>query len=205
MIARLAAFARSTTPSQPGVEPLSKPDVQSFAQVYDELFPFVWRTLRRLGVDTASQDDACQEVFVVVHRRLSEFRGDSSLKTWVFGITSHVVRGYRRTLRRKDPTSRSTEAVVDPEGLSAPAAGNPHEMVVRSQMARVAEELLNSLDEEKRVMLILADLEGIPVTEIAVLHDLNLNTAYARLRAARKEFSEVVHRYHARTAGGRYE
>lgn len=176
-----------------------------FARVYEEMFPFVWRTLRRLGVEASAQDDACQEVFVVVHRKLHEFRGDSSLKTWVFGVTQNVVNSFRRTRRRKDPSSLGNDSALDPDALSAPLAGNPHELVARNQMARVAEELVNSLDEEKRVMLILADLEGITVTEIAELHNMNINTAYARLRAARKEFTEAVHRYHVRTSGGRHE
>lgn len=198
------AFARTSAPPEP-LAPQVAAVTYDFAAVYDEMFPFVWRTLRRLGVEAQAQDDACQEVFVIVHRKLSEFRGESSLKTWVFGVTSNVVNTYRRTRRRKDPMDRVNESPINPEDLSAPLAGNPHEVVARNQMARVAEELVNSLDEEKRVMLILADLEGIPVTEIAELHHMNVNTAYARLRAARKEFSEAVHRYHARTAGGRHE
>lgn len=204
VIVIFAAFARTSAPPAPPA-----PQVASvrydFAQVYEEMFPFVWRTLRRFGVEASAQDDACQEVFVVVHRKLPEFRGESSLKTWVFGVTSNVVSSYRRTRRRKDPASRGIESTIDPEALSAPMAGDPHEVMARNQMARVAEELVNSLDEEKRVMLILADLEGIPVTEIAELHNINVNTAYARLRAARKEFSEAVQRYHAKTSGGRHE
>jgi RNA polymerase sigma-70 factor (ECF subfamily) len=208
-----SAFARTSVPLEPSVHPPSghppseRPPAlrYDFAEVYDEMFPFVWRTLRRLGVEASAQDDACQEVFVIVHRKLPDFRGESSLKTWVFGVTSHVVRGYRRTLRRKEPANRTSELRVDPEELSAPTAANPHEILARNQMARVAEDLINTIEEEKRVMLILADLEGIPVTEIAELHNMNVNTAYARLRAARKEFSEAVSRYHARTSGGRNE
>jgi RNA polymerase sigma-70 factor (ECF subfamily) len=177
--------------------------VPDFAALYEELFPFVWRTLKRLGVDPAAQDDACQEVFVVVHRRLGQFRGESSLKTWVFGIVAHVVQNQRRTQRRKDPGARTNEPLLAAEEVHAPTAGNPDEMAARSQMALVAEELLNSLDDDKRLLIILADLEELPVTEIAVLTQSNVNTAYARLKAARKAFSEVIVRYHARTAGGR--
>ena len=53
----------------------------AFDEVYDRWLDFVWRSLRRLGVPQASLDDAVQDVFVVVHRRLSTFEGRSTLKT----------------------------------------------------------------------------------------------------------------------------
>ena len=56
-----------TPPSTPGVPP--------FAQVYAEHAPFVWRSLRRLGVREADLEDTCQEVFVTVHRKLPRLRG----------------------------------------------------------------------------------------------------------------------------------
>jgi RNA polymerase sigma-70 factor, ECF subfamily len=202
MLARLRAVtsqAEATEPREAG----GPTRVLDFSAVYDELFPFVWRTLKRLGVDPAAQDDACQEVFVVVHRRLGEFRFESSLKTWVFGIVANVVQTQRRTQRRKEPGARSGEPLLPADELPAPTAGNPDELAWLRQMALVAEELLNSLDDDKRLLIILADLEELPVPEIALITQSNVNTVYARLRAARKTFSEVILRYHARTAGGR--
>ena len=73
----------------------------------------------------------------------------------------------------------------------------------RAEAARVAHELLSSLDEEKRVVLLLAELEEMPAAEIARGIGVNVNTVYARLRAARQAFSDAVHRHHARIRGGR--
>lgn len=202
MLARLRAVTSPAEATEPR-EAEGPTRVLDFSAVYDELFPFVWRTLKRLGVDPAAQDDACQEVFVVVHRRLGEFRFESSLKTWVFGIVANVVQTQRRTQRRKEPGARSGEPLLTADELPAPTAGNPDEVAWLRQMALVAEELLNSLDDDKRLLIILADLEELPVPEIALITQSNVNTVYARLRAARKTFSEVILRYHARTAGGR--
>jgi len=72
--------------------PLAESRVESttseldFETVYQHHFDFVWRSLRRLGVQEGTIDDAAQDVFVIAHQRLSTFRGDSSVKTWLFGI-----------------------------------------------------------------------------------------------------------------------
>ncbi|AUX20797.1 RNA polymerase [Sorangium cellulosum] len=181
-----------------------QPAPLDFAEVYEELFPFVWRTVRRLGVDASAHEDVCQEVFVVVHRRLPEFRGRSSLKTWVFGIVINVVQAHRRSLRRKSPAHRGNGETVDPELLAGPSDLSPYEAMTRAEAARVARELLASLDEEKRVVLLLAELEEMPATEIAQGIGVNINTVYARLRAARQAFSDAVRRHHARLRGGRH-
>src|SRR5262249_38050380 len=69
--------------------------------VYEKYFAFVWRSVRRLGVGDSAVDDAVQEIFVVVHRRLADFEERASIKTWLYGIVLRVVRHHRRTLRRK--------------------------------------------------------------------------------------------------------
>ena len=76
--------------SAAGLVPVTSGAVPAFERVYEEHFDFVWRSLRRLGVPRSALDDAVQEVFLVVHRRLAEFEGRSSLKTWLFGIAVHI-------------------------------------------------------------------------------------------------------------------
>jgi RNA polymerase sigma factor (sigma-70 family) len=85
-------------------EPLG-PRPPAFESIYEEYFDFVWRTLRRLGVAEAALDDAAQDGFVVVYRRLADFRGQSTLKTWLFGIVVRVVRTHRRTALRRGADS----------------------------------------------------------------------------------------------------
>ncbi|WP_437280210.1 RNA polymerase sigma factor [Sorangium sp. So ce375] len=201
-----AAVAPSTAPPADAVSAVVEDGVQAapldFATVYRKLFPLVGRTVRRLGVDASAHEDVCQEVFVVVHRRLPEFRGRSSLTTWVFGIVVKVVQAHRRSLRRQSPALRGTGEIVDPEQVAGPSNLSPYEAMTREETAREVHELLSSLDEEKRVVLLLAELEEMPAAEIAQGIGVNINTVYARLRAARQAFSDAVHRHHARVRGG---
>src|SRR5687767_10181926 len=83
-----------------------------FERVYAEHFRGIWRTLRRLGVTDAQLDDAAQDVFVVVHRRLAAFDG-RSLRGWLFAIAVRVASDYRRGVRRRR-TMPLHDAVTDP-------------------------------------------------------------------------------------------
>ena len=191
------ALARPLDEASPGSEPLGiavpRP---SFEEVYQETFPFVWRTVRRLGVGDSTRDDVTQEVFVTVYRRLGEFQGRCSIKTWVFNILMGIVRNYRRTRRRKGRGHALTTAVVDPAVL-ADAGADPSELASRAQAGRILHELLDELSEEKAVVFVMAELEGMTVPEIAELVNANINTVYSRLRAARREFDEALARMHA--------
>ena len=66
------------------------PRDEAFTGLFREHAPYVWRVLRRLGVAEADVEDACQEVFLVVHRRAESFDGTSSVKTWIYGICVRV-------------------------------------------------------------------------------------------------------------------
>src|SRR5262245_8967384 len=78
----------------------------SFDRIFEDEAPYVGRTLRYLGVRDPHVEDVCQEVFVVVHKHLGQFRG-SSVRAWVRQICVHVARNHRRSLRRR------REEVVD--------------------------------------------------------------------------------------------
>jgi RNA polymerase sigma-70 factor (ECF subfamily) len=165
--------------------------------VYDATFELVFRNLRRLGVPEAAIDDAVQEVFLVVHRRLGEFEGRSSLKTWVCAIVARVAGDHRRALRRKSPHGRSPDAAVDADTVPD-EGGNPEDRASRREGVLLLHRLLDELDDDKRTVLVLAELEELTIPEIAEVLGENVNTVYARLRAARREFELATQRHRAR-------
>jgi len=173
----------------------------TFAQIYDATFPFIWRTVRRLGVDESAVDDVTQDVFVTVYRRLDDFEMRCAPKTWVFGIAMGVVRNYRRGRRRKEAAVPLANNVASAE-LVADRGADPMELASRAEAGRMVHQLLDQLDEEKRVVFVMAELEGLTVPEIADLVGSNVNTVYSRLRAARKEFDQALARMRAARPGG---
>lgn len=160
-----------------------------FEDFYREHFAFAWRTVRRLGVDAAFVEDVAQEVFVVVHRRLGEFEGRSSAKTWLYGIVRRVVADHRRTLRRKPLGTGAEGEAYDP--ATSPEDG-PDASAERAERVRLLHRLLSGLDEAKREVFVLSELEGLTLAEIAEALDANPNTVASRLRAARREFEVAL-------------
>ncbi len=162
----------------------------SFEALYDQYFDFVWRSLRRLGVPVSALDDAVQEVFLVVHRRLPEFEGRSALKTWMFGIALNVAQHVMRSLAR-----RASER--PPDTLAAPVS-TPQEDVLRAEAVRLLYRVLDELDPDKRSVFVMAELEYMTAPEIAEVTSLPLNTVYSRLRLARRDFEAALKRHRAR-------
>jgi RNA polymerase sigma-70 factor (ECF subfamily) len=176
-------------------------DVASFSRLYDEHVDFVWRSARRLGVHDDAADDVVQQVFVVVHRRLSEFEGRSSVKSWLFAILLRVVQDHRRSLRRKSPHTAGEP--VDPEALPAATAGSdPYEALSRAEASRLIGQLLECLDKERRVVFVMAELEQMTPAEIAEALEVDVKVVYARLRAARADFEDAASRLRKRVERG---
>lgn len=166
------------------------PAVPSFHAVYAEYFRAMWRTLRRLGVAHAQLDDAVQDVFIVVHRRLPEFDG-RSLRGWLYAIAVRVASDHRRGAAQRR-TVPLPEALVDPK----PDPARAREL---EEAVRLLHELLAELDEPKRTVFVLGELEELSVPEIAEALGENQNTVASRLRTARARFDEAYRRHCVRS------
>ncbi len=169
----------------------------TFAAVYQANFAFVWRTVRRLGVADSAVDDVVQDVFLVVHRQLATFRGESSIRSWLFVIASRIARDARRSLRRKPANLGGRGRVSDEVDLVADVAPSPQDEVASSEAVRTLHALLDAMSDERREVFILAELEQMTVVDIAAAVGENANTVYSRLRAARADFERGVARARA--------
>jgi RNA polymerase sigma-70 factor, ECF subfamily len=125
-------------------------------------------------------EDASQETFIIVHRKLATFRGDSSLKTWICGICVRVAAARRRRAHRK-------YEIEVPDLSPVPAEGDLESEVDLRRARNLLERILTGLDESKRQVFVLFEMEELPVAEIAAVLNCPLRTAYSRLEAARRE------------------
>lgn len=167
-------------PSAPAIE-------HDISSVYEAHFEYVWNNLRRLGVEPSDLEDAVHDVFVVAHRRRDEFRGTSSMRTWLFGITRRVARDHRRFHFRH---RRRLDAVRQ----ASPRRGPPEPPQERAASSVLLQRFLDSLDEGKRSVFVLAELEQMTGREVAEALHINPNTAASRLRAARQAFDAYARR-----------
>lgn len=158
----------------------------AFDEVYASHVGFVWRVLRACGVAPEQLEDAAQDVFVVVHRRLPEFEGRSAITTWLFAITRRVAARHRR---RSAPPAGAP--VVE---LEAVTDSDPFADFVRSEAAATIAAILDRMTEERRIVFVLVELEQLSVADVARLLGINANTAHSRLRLARAEFTAAFRR-----------
>lgn len=149
------------------------------AAIYLEYRGFVWRSLRHLGVSSSDLDDVLQEVFVVAHRRRASFDGTSTVRSWLFGIARMQVLSLRkRAYRRRE---RLVEQIPD-----EPADADPERDTARARRFARALELLSHLDEDKRVVFLLYEIEEMTMAEVSNALGIKLQTAYSRLYRARE-------------------
>lgn len=160
---------------------------RSFNDLYTQHFDFVWRNLRRLGVPPGLVEDAAQDTFVVVHRRLADLQPEASAKGWLFSIALRVAHDYRRTQKRKPTVSLDVDITYSVDA-------GPFENVASLEANRVLERFLGSLDPDKRAVFVLAELEELSAPEISAALGAGVNTIYSRLRVARERFVDFLER-----------
>jgi RNA polymerase sigma-70 factor (ECF subfamily) len=135
-------------------------------------------------------DDALQDVFLTVHRRLPDFEGRSSVKTWIYSITHHTARNYRRRAQRDSGEVLSPELPVD--------GPTPRQHAEGAQASEFVMEFLDSVSSDKRDVFVLCVLEELTAPDAAQVLDVKLNTVYSRLRLVRAEFRVALLRFSAR-------
>jgi len=170
-------------------EAAAAPDL---ARVFDEHAAYVGRTLRCLGVHERELSDAIQEVFLVVHRRLGELERPAALRSWLYAICLRKAMKLRRKAAR-----RREHAVAEPPEPDGPRR-TPHDELERTRALAMAIEILDDLDDDKRAVFVLDEMEQMPMSEVAEAVGCPMQTAYSRLYAARREIARVLKRLKAR-------
>ncbi len=153
-------------------------------QVYREHLGFVLQSLRRLGVSPGRVEDLAHDVFLTVHRKRGDFDPARPLRPWLFGIANALASNERQRAHvfREEPGERDA---ID-QGLS------PEDHSEQGAARRVVAKALDALDADKRAIFILHELDQVPVSTAADSLGVAVDTAWSRLRAARKQFNEAA-------------
>ncbi len=170
------------------------------SRFYDEYQRDVLGWCRRLGGGIVEPQDAAQDVFIVAFGRLDSFRGESSLRTWMFGITRRVLANNRRKarMRRWRETLMGSKASLTPDRGPGPLAET-----IRSEKVRQVHKCLDTLSDKHREVLVLCSLEGRSGQEASEILGVPEATVYSRLHYARAAFRKVARRNGLATGLGR--
>jgi RNA polymerase sigma-70 factor, ECF subfamily len=174
----------------------------TFPEVYRLHAQDIGRWAHRLGGPTVDVEDVVQEVFLAVHRKLSGFRGESSLSTWLYRITENVIRHRRRKDRWRKWLGGSAEEVAGEEPAPGPS---PIEGIEQRQSSAKVYRVLDSMKEKYRNVLILFELEELSGEQIAVLTGAKTATVWVWLHRARADFAKRLDALEAAEGAGREE
>jgi len=171
-------------------------DAGRLRPLFDAHFDFVWRSLRRLGVGSDVVDDAAQEVFLVVARRLDDVLAGKE-KSFLFGTAVRVASDVRRARSRRPVVT--DEAAVE---RALDEGEGQDEKLDRERARAMLDTLLEEMEVELRAVFILYELEQMTMAEIAECLDLAPGTVASRLRRARQDWQDRVARLRAQQERG---
>jgi RNA polymerase sigma-70 factor (ECF subfamily) len=152
----------------------------------------VARWVSRLGGPTADVDDLVQETFLIVDRRLSEFRGDGKVTTWLYRIAERVVLDARRRERYRRWFSHTRS--VEIERVLWSTQPTPVDALEQRQSTESVYRILDRIPDKYRTVLILFEIEELSGEEISALTGLKQATVWVHLHRGRARFLREMKR-----------
>jgi RNA polymerase sigma-70 factor (ECF subfamily) len=145
--------------------------------------------LRMLG-SRAEAEEIAQETFLRAHRALAEFRGEARLGTWLYGIASRLCLNRLASSERRHP--RADDDALDRVPANVADAATALE---RTELEAALHQAIAELPDERRVVIVLRDVEGLAYEEISEALGLELGTVRSRLHRARMELKAKLERF----------
>lgn len=155
-------------------------------QIYRAHVSYVVASLRRLGVAERHLEDVAHDVFVAVHRKLATYDDTRPIRPWLFGFC------VRARLDHKRLASVGREQLDGDDAFEGASARSPEDDAASSEARARVIRALAELSDEQRAVLVLHDLDEHPIPEVSRALAIPLNTAYSRLRLARRAFEAAI-------------
>jgi RNA polymerase sigma-70 factor, ECF subfamily len=161
-----------------------------FSEIYRSQRAYVATCLRKLGISSHDLDDLGQEVFLRVLRALPAFNTERPFRPWLRALIVHTILDFRKQPARRERNSLDAASQSDAADLLPP----PDEALAGAQDRALILRALENLPMKKRLILIMVELDGNSVPEVAAALEVPLNTAYSRLRIAREDLAATIQR-----------
>ena len=168
----------------------------TFQETYDTFQPKILRYLARL-VGEHEAKDLTQSVFVKVHQGLMDFRGESTLSTWIYRIATNVARDRLRTSVLPSPNDENLSKITPEKGEAetdtiADSSPTVEQQLIRGEMAACIRDIVNRLPESYRTVIVLSELEGFNNRDLAEILNVSLDTVKIRLHRARVRLKQEL-------------
>ena len=152
-------------------------------EAYKQEITYVFHTLRWLGALPQEVEDLAQEVFIALRRSWSHYDSSRPIRPYLFGVAFRVVSMQRRKRKREAVLARLEIQGQIPD---------PDELVQAKQARAIVLRALEAVPLRRRAVLVMYDLDEVPMGEVAAALSIPLFTAYSRLRKARTELEAAI-------------
>ena len=176
------------------LERLEAGNPAAFPDLVHRFLPRVLAVAQAIVGRSGDAEDVAQEVFFKVHAKLSTFRRDSSLYTWIYRITVNTATDHVKRNRASGQTE-SLDTVTP-----AARGDSPLEALSRSELSLHVRDALSELPPPFRILLALREIEGLSYEEISRVSGLPFGTVASRLLRARARLKEILEARLGRTA-----
>jgi len=174
-----------TAPAAPN--PLrSLPDGTEFAALYEEHSKAVYYLALRFLCDPQKAEDVTHDVFLKVYRKLGEFRGESSIRTWLYRITINHCQNLKQSWASRNLVTTADDTVWN---TTAAPAESPLRVLETKELGERIQKALDELTEEYRLLLLLVADEELSYEEVAALTEQTADAVRGKLHRARKAFA----------------
>jgi len=174
------------------IEKIKQGNIDAFEQLISNYETKVYTIAYRYFGNYNDASDMAQEALIRVYRSINSFRGESSFSTWLYRVVTNVCKDELR--RRARHTTVSMDEMI--ENGRAPAVETKcrpiEEMILRKELQDEVQEVLNSLAEDYRTIVIMRDIQGYSYEEISFFLECSLGTVKSRLNRARNALKEKL-------------
>ena len=146
---------------------------------------YIYRTLRRMGAGPSEVDDLAQEVFLALRGSWTKYDPTRPIRPYLFGIAFRIASAHQRKRNRE-----VAFGVLEPDDLEL----RPDEALQAKQARLMVLAALEKIPLRRRAVLVMHDLDDIPVADVASVLGIPRFTAYSRLRKARRELEGALRR-----------
>lgn len=182
-------LSNSPNPPDPKVAP------HQLEELFRDYGSKIYGLALRCGLAPKDAEDGVQEVFLKVQRRISTFRGEAALSTWLYQVALNTLRDHRRKVVRQTRAvdmSVVTEQSADP---TFPTDGeSPVEEASRAERRQLVREALDRLPAKFREVLVLRELQGLAYRDIARILEVKQGTVESRIFRARERLAKELKR-----------
>ena len=158
-------------------------DLQPFEVIYKATVNFVYNVVFRIVNNREDAEEVTQEVFLIIYRKLSGFRFESSFKTWVYRIAVNCAINFAK--KRAKTKNRMVE--YDDQLIMETVSSGAGKEMDEEHRDKIVERLLSVISPDQRACVVLRNIEGLSYQEIAQTLKININTVRSRLKRAREK------------------